>query len=43
MGEINVLPDIHINDIDISEVAMVILPGCGDISEFGSSRACFSY
>lgn len=27
MGEINILPDIHINDIDISKVAMVILPG----------------
>lgn len=27
MGGINVLPDIHINDIDISKVAMVILPG----------------
>jgi putative intracellular protease/amidase len=27
MGEINVLPDIHISDIDISKAAMVILPG----------------
>lgn len=27
MGEINILPDIHINDVDISKVAMVILPG----------------
>lgn len=27
MGEINILPDIHINGIDISKVAMVILPG----------------
>jgi putative intracellular protease/amidase len=27
MGEITILPDIHINDIDISKVAMIILPG----------------
>ncbi|MDQ1255168.1 MAG: hypothetical protein QG646_4447 [Euryarchaeota archaeon] len=27
MGEINILPDICINDIDISKAAMVILPG----------------
>jgi putative intracellular protease/amidase len=27
MGEINILPDISINDVDISKVAMVILPG----------------
>ena len=31
MGGINVLPDIGINEIDISKVAMVILPGARDI------------
>jgi putative intracellular protease/amidase len=41
MGEINILPDICINDIDISKVAMVLLPGArvyldSDVSELVS-------
>jgi hypothetical protein len=31
MGGINILPDIGIDEIDISKVAMVILPGRGYI------------
>jgi putative intracellular protease/amidase len=27
MGEISILPDIHISDIEVSKAAMVILPG----------------
>jgi putative intracellular protease/amidase len=41
MGEINILPDICINDLDISKAAMVILPGAriyldSDVSELVS-------